>query len=127
MNILERLNMKIAEIEAKKPQQPKLRVRVTFSLATGRISWPSQPVKTEQPAATQQMGSGIVQLREEAHQHVNCTCTHCGGSGRYINFKKGTVGKCYRCDGKGVYTEADDAFMRRRMNRNEAISRVAGF
>lgn len=124
MNILERLNKKIAEIEAKKPQQPKLRVRVTFSLATGRISWPSQPVKT--PTVTEPIGSGV-KLREEEKQHINCTCTHCGGSGRYINFKKGTVGKCYRCDGKGVYTEADDAFMRRRMNRNEAISRVAGF
>lgn len=120
MSLLGRLK---AKIDTPKPQT-KLRLRVTFSIVTGQISWPSQPVKT--PTAAEPIGSGI-QLRKEEQQHVNCTCTHCGGSGRYVNFKKGTVGKCFRCDGKGHYTEADDAFMRRRSTKNEPICRIAGF
>jgi hypothetical protein len=59
-------------------------------------------------------------LREEVHQAVGFrgevgvdgTCRRCAGTGRFITYMengvpKGPGGPCFRCDGKGFQTEAD--------------------
>lgn len=111
-----KINAAVAEVR----QQPTIQLPEGW-VALGTCPITGKPRYRTAPAVAERIPTFAERaarwLEAKADQHVaGHTCPHCRGTGRYrFHTDSSRNEKCYRCDGKGVLSTKDLAFLNKRL------------